>query len=140
MHSRGILIIALIALSTGCYRATINTGRAPSGEAIQQDWAHSFIGGLVPPATVEAASRCPNGVASVVTQHSFLNMVAHAVTFGIYSPMTITVQCAAAGGNDEAATAMAVPEGAALTDAMRVFNDAADRARDNGTPVLVRFE
>lgn len=139
MYRRGVLIVALVALSAGCYRATINTGRAPSGETIQQDWAHSFIAGLIPPATVEAASRCPNGVSSVVTQHSFLNMLAQFITFSLYSPMTLTVQCAAAGG-DEEATAMIVPTGTGLADATRIFNEAADRAREDGATVLVRFE
>lgn len=140
MTSRKLIAVMLVAISAGCYRATIETGRAPSGESIRQEWAHSFIAGLIPPATVETASQCPNGVASVETQHSFLNMIAHAVTFGLYSPMTITVQCAARADNENEATALTVPAGAPLEQAARIFNEAADRSLDEGTAVLVRFE
>src|SRR5512141_2943195 len=90
------LIVAACALS-GCYHATIDTGLAPSGQTVTKPWANSFIAGLVPPAVVETASKCPNGVAKVETQHSFLNMLASFVTFNIYTPMQIDVTCAARG-------------------------------------------
>jgi hypothetical protein len=54
----------------------------------------------------DAASTCPNGVARVETQHSFLNVVAQMVTFSIYSPMTIIVQCAASVPEDAAGEAV----------------------------------
>jgi hypothetical protein len=80
---------------SSCYHAIINTGLAPSGQTITDKWATSWLGGLVPPKVVETAAQCPNGVARVETQHSFLNQLASGLTFGIYSPMTIEVQCAA---------------------------------------------
>lgn len=86
---------ALVVLSTSaCYHATVDTGRPSNGVTVSKNWAHSFIGGLVPPSTLETASQCPNGVAKVETQLSFLNQLANFVTLGIYTPMTITVQCA----------------------------------------------
>ena len=128
---RRTALFALVLSIAGCYHATINTGRQPNGQTIERAWAHSFIGGLVPPATVEAAAQCPNGVARVDTQLSFLNMVANVVTFGIYSPMSITVQCA--GADDDASAAL----NAEGRDAARAILDAADRAASTGQPVLV---
>lgn len=100
-------LAVVFVLASGCYHATINTGRQPNGQTINVPWAHSFIGGLVPPKVVETASTCPNGVAVVETQHSFLNMLAQIVTFSIYSPMTITVQCAGGDVPEDGATIQA---------------------------------
>jgi hypothetical protein len=132
--------VVLLATTAGCYRATIETGRTPSGQTVRNDWAHSFIAGLIPPATVNTAQQCPAGVAVVETQHSFLNMLAQFVTFSLYSPMTITVQCAAAEENDENATALVVPAGASLEAATRIFNEAAARSAEEKQRMLVRFE
>jgi hypothetical protein len=129
-----VLLIAAVGIS-GCYHAVINTGRQPSGQTIERQWAHSFIGGLVPPSVTETASQCPNGVARVSTQLSFLNMVAHLVTFSIYSPMTINVQCA--GGDDEndaAGSDLAVVRTGSAAAAMQ---DAVDLAARTGQPVRV---
>src|SRR5690606_8115703 len=95
----GLLAIALVAGSAGCYHAVIETGRPASAEKIDKPWAHSFIAGLVPPDVIETAERCPNGVSRVETRHSFLNMVAAAVTWSIYSPMHITVTCASSAAS-----------------------------------------
>jgi hypothetical protein len=139
MRKHTTLLLGLLVVSAGCYRATIETGRAPSGVEVRQDWAHSFIAGLVPPATVETAARCPNGVAQVQTQRSFLNMLAYAVTSGIYSPMTLRVQGGAAGEDEEAA-ALRVPRGANLGEATDVFNEALSRAAELKEPVRVQFD
>lgn len=89
-----VLSLTVIALTTGCYHAVVNTGRPAGNASIDIPWAHSFLGGLVPPKQVESASTCPSGVARVETRQSFLNLVAQAITLGIYSPMRITVTCA----------------------------------------------
>jgi hypothetical protein len=92
MSPRPVLLAALV-LTGACYHATIETGAAPSTKVVQEEWAASWIGGLVPPDPVETAGTCPNGVSKVETQHSFLNMVANVLTLGIYTPMTITITC-----------------------------------------------
>lgn len=132
-----ILLIAGLLLGTaGCYKAVIDTGRQPNGQTIERPWAHSFIGGLVPPSVTETASQCSGGVAQVTTQHSFLNLVAHAVTFGIYSPMTITVQCA--GGDDEQQEDATIE--ASREEAAEAFNQAIERSAERGGPVWVRIQ
>lgn len=96
MRAIKFLSIALLAiLLSSCYHAQIITDAQPSGQVIDEPWAHGFIFGLVAPDEIRTASECPNGVAKVETQISFLNGLVSAITFNIYTPMHITVTCAA---------------------------------------------
>jgi len=88
------LIIAFSVILGGCYHATITTGLTPSQTTIEKPWATSFVYGIVPPAPIDAASTCPNGVAKVDTQISFLNGLVGALTLSIFTPMDIRVVCA----------------------------------------------
>jgi hypothetical protein len=98
MRTKALAAVAALAVvASGCYHATVDTGRAPSGVVVENQWAHSFIGGLVPPSTVNVAQDCPQGVSRVETQLSFLNGLIGGLTWGIYTPMTIRVTCAAGG-------------------------------------------
>ncbi len=129
---RAASLVLLSVLSTGCYHATITTGRPLSTTTIEQPWALSFIYGLVPPPTVETASKCPSGVAQVETMQSFLNGLVSGLTFGLFTPMTIKVTCAEGGRS-------AAPAIRSQGDAVKAISAAADMARERGTPVLVRF-
>ena len=131
---RAAAILAAFAL-TGCYHAVIQTGRPESSDVISIKWANSFIFGLVPPPVVETASRCTNGVATVETQHSFLNGLAAVVTFSLYTPMQIDVTCAARGTASADPVIKLQPGRSAeqaLTEAVRV-------SAEQGTPVYVQF-
>lgn len=145
LRAVGVTTILVLALGlTGCYRATIETGRPPSGQQIHIPWAHSFIAGLIPPATVDAAAQCPNGVARVETQHSFLNMLAQFITFSLYSPMTITVDCAAPGAamlsaDGNLAQVIPLSAGASRADLEQALSVAATRSREINEPVFVAF-
>lgn len=87
--------LLMAAVGTGCYHATIETGAAPSPTVVRKGCASGWIYGLVPPSTVSTASQCPNGVARVETQLSFVNQLVSYLTLGIYTPMEIVVTCAA---------------------------------------------
>lgn len=97
MLKKTLCIFALALIMSGCYHAQITTGLEASDEVYQEKWATSFIAGLVPPDMIDATEHCSDGVAKVETRHSFLNLVAQAVTFSIFSPMEITVTCASGG-------------------------------------------
>ena len=136
---RNFVAVAVLALfSAGCYHATIDTGRTPNGVTIRNAWAHSFIAGLVPPSTVETASSCPNGIARVETQLSFLNMIANVVTFGIYSPMELLVECAGptAAMTEENTIAIAEPTPELVKAAIEV---AAKRSRDHAGIAFITY-
>jgi len=131
---RAAAVVAAFAL-TGCYHAVINTGRPESTDIITIKWANGFIYGLVPPPVVETASRCTNGVAKVETQHSFLNMLAQFVTFGLYTPMQIDVTCAARG-TASAESVIKVEQGRTMEQAV---GQAVQLSAETDAPVYVQF-
>jgi hypothetical protein len=124
---------------TGCYAASVDTGRPPSAKVISKPWASSWIFGLVPPPAIQTATECPNGVAKVETQLSFLNQLVGALTFGIYTPMQIVVTCAeeprAAIGDPDPAFHLA--RNASLRETRDTFRLAAEEAMRTRKPVLV---
>ena len=100
MWKRIIALVLLVGVAA-CYHATIETGLTPGPTKIEKKWAHGFLYGLVPPTAVETLGQCPNGVAKVETQLSFLNQLANFITLGIYTPMQITVTCATSSSDTE---------------------------------------
>jgi hypothetical protein len=145
MPSRRACVTTVAAVLLGaCYHATIETGLPPSLQVIDQGFASSWVYGLVPPKTVSAASRCPNGVAKVETELSFLNQLVHILTLGIYTPMHIRVTCAApaSAAIQSLAESQAVavePAADTRTIQARFAQAAAEAARTRQT-VLVRFD
>ena len=76
-----------------CYPTRFSTG-ATSGTT-HSKWSNFFIFGLAGTATVDAAALCPSGIAGVETYASFGQAILHVVTFGLYSPRTVEITCAA---------------------------------------------
>ncbi len=143
MSSRVRIALPLLALvvTSGCYHAVISTGLQASSEVIVKPWAHSFVYGLVPPAVTETAQRCPSGVARVETRHSFLNGLVAMLTWSLYSPMEITVTCAAGGRAGAAAAGRpdVTASSSSADDAGIALGAAADLAVAAGRPIYVRF-
>lgn len=109
-------VVAASAFSlTGCYHAVVETGRPAGDVVINKPWVNSFVYGLVAPPVQQVADQCRGGVAKVETQHSFLNGLVAGITWGIYTPMTITVTCARA--NAMAPGARSIDVGAAKSPA-----------------------
>lgn len=100
-----LLLVVFAIAASGCYHATIVTGRTPGTVVHDEEFATSWVNGLVPPDTVGTANMCPNGVAIVETELTFVNQLLGALTFGIYTPMRIKVTCAA-----EESTSAETPE------------------------------
>jgi hypothetical protein len=92
--TRTALLVTLLIGAAGCFHATVETGATPSTQTVEKKWASGWIYGLVPPSTVSTAEKCPNGVAKVETQQSFVNQLVGLLTFGIYTPMDIRATCA----------------------------------------------
>jgi hypothetical protein len=134
---RAIALSVAAAPLVACYHATIETGLTPSTEVLEQSFAASWIYGLVPPKTVATSSRCPDGVAKVETQHTFVNQLVGLLTLGIYTPMHIRVTCAQRTATSGAMVDVPV---AADEEAVRdAFGSAADIAAVNDQVVMVRF-
>lgn len=99
MRKTLLVPVALLLLLSGCYHATVHTAppNTPTMPNPRSQWKHGWIEGLVPPSDVSATEECPNGVARVETELSFVNGLVRVLTFGIYTPMTVKVVCIAEG-------------------------------------------
>ena len=89
---------ALSFSTTGCYTTTLRSGRLPALAGIEYDqkWHHGLVWGIAElSGPYNLARACPQGWAVVKTETSFLNGLVSAVTSGVYSPQTVTVQCSA---------------------------------------------
>lgn len=140
-QSLGWAVVTTGFLLVGCYHATIETGLLASPEVIEKAWASGWVYGLVPPKTVETASKCPNGVAKIETQLSFLNQLVAALTAGIYTPMAIKVTCAARGSASLTPRSPTIKVGldATMGQKQQALTDAARLALSIDAPVLVLF-
>ena len=143
MRRNSSLLVALAVLVTAaCYHATVETGATPSTTVIKKSFASSWIYGLVPPGTVETASKCPAGIARVETKLSFVTRLVGILTAGIYTPMEIVVTCAVAGSADAASSGQAGvvhvnPESATgFEDALA---QAIQQSLDDKVPVFIRI-
>ena len=136
-----IVVFFGLFLLAGCYHATIDTGLALGPKTVEM-WKHSWIYGLVPPSVVEAQSECENGVARVETQMSFVNGLVGALTFSIYTPMTVIVTCAKdmSAVDEGAETVVSLPYGSDYVQIMDAFGQAADMAKANEQPTYVQFK
>ena len=128
-------LVATALVSTACYHVTVEIGRPAGGPVIERPWAASFIDGLVPPPVVETAAKCPNGIAKVDTQLSFLNLLVGGITFGIYTPMDIRVSCA----SRSAASNAHVISAEDYASNMKALEAASDEVAKVGEPVFVVF-
>jgi hypothetical protein len=135
MKRRNVAAAAVAAvLLSGCYHAVIDTGRPANGTTITRPWAHSFIVGIVPPSVTETAQKCPGGIAKVETQQTFLNGLVGALTYGIYTPMTITVSCTGRAADAGAPTIKV--EAGKVSDAVQ---KAYELSKSNDAPVFLQF-
>jgi hypothetical protein len=127
-----LVLLALSPLYAGCYHATVDTGAPPSATRIEKHWASGWVFGLVPPGTVETASKCPSGVARIETQISFLNGLVSLLTLSIYTPMEIVVTCAAGSSG----TAL-LPLSTDVQDLGMAIQAAAQEAAASHHPVFI---
>ena len=89
-----MLAAVVLAQTSGCYYAVIDTGRPQSVRTVEETWAPSYVGGMVPPRLEQFVERCPHGAARVEVFRSPRNMLVTALTLGIYAPSTVQVTCA----------------------------------------------
>ncbi len=139
--ARSLVRISLLVVLAGCYHATIETGLPPSAQTHEKSFASGWIYGLVPPSTVETASRCANGAARVETKLSFVNGLVSILTLGIYTPMSIKVTCAAAGsgGTDGKPADVMIEAGATMDEKRQAFTDVVGLSLHTGKPIWVEI-
>jgi len=132
-------VAVLLIAALGCYHATVETGLTPSAQIVEKSFASGWLFGLVPPSTVQTASKCPNGVAKVETQHSFLNQIVGGLTFGIYTPIAIKVTCAQGGRASIPSGAATLQVGADATPEalQKALQQAVELSLEQGGPVYL---
>jgi len=139
-HLKFVSLLAVVLLTSGCYHAQITTGETPDTQVIDQKWASGWLFGLVPPSPVDATMQCSNGVAMVETQLSFANQFVSALTGGIFTPMRITVTCAAGSMSvDESIREVWIDAESPTEEQTRQLREASLHAADTGQPFLVRL-
>jgi hypothetical protein len=115
----------------------VNTGLPAGSTTIDRPWTSTFIFGLVPATPIDVRAQCTNGVAIVDTQMTFLNGLVGALTFGIYTPLSVSVTCASGGSAMRPGTAE-VRANAGSDEAFAAsVNDAVRRAHLTGEPVAL---
>lgn len=98
--TRMIMLLAAVALSTGCFSTTFSyTNKAPGRT---EEVGRSFlIRGLIDlNDPLRAYELCPEGVQSVETIHTFGDGFLGCLTVGIYTPNTVRVTCAAGAAHN----------------------------------------
>jgi len=134
---RPLIVLAVLVAGSGCYHATIETGRPASATVVTKSFAPSFIYGLVPPPTLNVSQQCTSGVAKVETMHSFVEGLVAGITFGIFTPMSMKVTCAAsASGRDDETFAT---RGLSAEAQVLVVAAALDRALSSAAPVYITY-
>ena len=134
-----VAMVAVILPTAACYHQVVDTGKPASPTVIQKPWQMSFISGLVPPPELNVAQQCPGGVAKVETQHSFVNGLVASITFGLVTPMHVTITCAA---NGRAAIDSNVPKvnaGSSASEQAAALNQAIEQASESGKAILMEF-
>ncbi len=140
MKAARLLSLAFLGLvSTACFHQVVQTGRTPSTTVIDRPWVNTWIFGLVEAQPIDVRAQCPDGVATVTTEQSFANGLVGAVTLGIYTPVHVTVACAARGAMLDARTEIHVASHATAAERERAFSDALARSIATRGTVVVRY-
>jgi hypothetical protein len=85
---------AALVLMSGCYHVNVITDTDPSAMRVTKPFQMSFVAGLVPPPKILATEEgCTNGVASVHTWRSFVNMLIGGLSSNLVTPMSVEITC-----------------------------------------------
>jgi hypothetical protein len=141
MFRRLLAAASAVVVLSGCYQVNVDTGLPASRDTIEKPFALGFVYGLVPPPTVETASKCKNGVSKVESQMSVVNLLVAVLTSGILTPWTIKITCASSNKAASLVPAEAVRVSATSAntsaDYDRVVATAAQLSREIGQAVYV---
>jgi hypothetical protein len=132
-------LLAAAMLLSACYHQVVQTGRTPGTTVIERPWTATWLWGLVPATEISVAAQCPNGVARVVTEQSFLNGLVGALTLGIYTPQDVRITCASGTSALPGAREIHVADGSPLEARVAAIEAAIRLAERTGESVIVRY-
>jgi hypothetical protein len=133
--------LALVAfLGTGCFHQIVNTGLAAGPTVVDKPWDPGWLWGLIANDEVDVRRECPMGVATVVTEMSFVNGLAALVTIGIFTPQHVTVTCASRSASLPAGIReLTIPVGASKEAELAIVRQAIRESAETHAPVALRF-
>ncbi len=136
--SRLSLVVGACLLS-GCFHQLAQAGRTPGTTVIERPWTATWLWGLVPADEISVVAQCPNGVATVETQQSFLNGLVGGLTLGIYTPQEVRVPCASASGALPGVRHTDVAQEAPISERVAAIREAIGLAVETHETVQVRY-
>jgi hypothetical protein len=83
---------------SGCYKHVYQVpGAIPAGFPAYSRWHHHLVFGLINlSGDVDLPSVCPQGIARITDEHTFLNWLVSALLGGwLYTPTSVEIWCAA---------------------------------------------
>lgn len=90
-----LLIISVAAtILPGCHTMRFEISNAPH-ERVVYERKSFFFWGLVPTKRIDAAARCPGGVAAIRERTTFTDGLLEALTLGIWEPRSSWYYCLA---------------------------------------------
>ena len=90
---RVVMLLAISVIMTSCYTLTFSVGRGATRGDVVTGKNHYLIGGLVALSTCDPAEMARGSSNYTVTvTHTFIDGLLAAITGGIYSPTTVTVE------------------------------------------------
>jgi len=93
VNRRLLAAVACLALAA-CHTIRYDTGRPASPRRVERTLHFTFWGLGNQPATVDLDAACPEGAARWRSESTAGDWMLAVVTLGIYSPRTVTVECA----------------------------------------------
>lgn len=94
-----LVVLGLAVAATGCATHTINykNPTAQAGGATTSVKQSFFLWGLVGGSEVDLDKTCPSGVKQIQSKVGVGDQIFTILTGGIYSPMSVNVECSAGG-------------------------------------------
>jgi Bor protein len=136
--SRLSLVVGACLLS-GCFHQIVQTGRTPGTTVVERPWTATWLWGLVPAEEISVVAQCPNGVATIETQQSFLNGLVGGLTLGIYTPQEVRVTCASTSSALPTGRHIDVAHDASMSERIAAIHEAIGLAIETHETVQVRY-
>lgn len=87
-----LLVVALGVSLSSCYTYSITVGNGPQKGIVESKKNHYLINGLAAVGTVDAKTLAGDAKDYKITiTHSFIDGLIASLTFGIYTPTTVTI-------------------------------------------------
>jgi hypothetical protein len=136
--SRLSLLVGTCLLA-GCFHQIVQTGRTPGNTFVERPWTATWLWGLVQADEISVVAQCPNGVATVETQQSFLNGLVAGLTLGIYTPQEVRITCATGSAMLPGVRHIDVAHNATMTERAAAIEEAIELAARTHEAVQVRY-